>query len=527
MAQEFIRIPPDSTGKRITHNNIVTIAATSVVYDLTLIELEDEILGATSGVIGKFSGFDTVDGVKYIYLFNQNGDFTVGEILKHNGVNVATVMSVLERYTPNINIADKNIPSHTLSVDSNGSAYVRYSEGDLVFDAFGKAQFSQTSQIANHFYTYGDQPERYYDYTNNGGLISGVTSESALLLSVNNLSGSTAQRTSNQYYPYNPGEGNEIMLSLKIGDNGKTNCVRRWGLFDNNDGLFFELSGTTLSVVIRSTTTGTITEDRIPRTEFNGSQLSVGDGSLDASLFELDFSKFNLYWIDYQWLGVGRVRFGTYAPNGKRITMHTFRNPNQNDFIYTKRGTLPLGLEIKNVGSTASSSEMKLGCVSVERQGGNLTFPGKYYTITSNEVNVNSLGYSVLISGRPNLTHEGQINRTSIIPVSYQVYVDGDPVKIDLVMNSTLSGSTFAETGGLHSSTSIDKTATGYTGGTVVDSFMFGSGVNEKKLNEELTTSLTLGADGVTQPIFSLVAKTLKTSGSSKVVISVKWKETR
>lgn len=131
------------------------------------------------------------------------------------------------------------------------------------------------------------------------------------------------------------------------------------------------------------------------------------------------------------------------------------------------------------------------------------------------------------MSGKPNLTHEGQINRTSMIPVSYQVYVDGDPVKIDLVMNATLSGSTFGESGGLHSSTSIDKTATGYTGGTVIDSFMFGSGVNEKKLSEDLTTSLSLGADGITQPTFSLVAKTLKTSGSSKVVISVKWKETR
>jgi hypothetical protein len=44
---------------------------------------------------------------------------------------------------------------------------------------------------------------------------------------------------------------NDIMIGAKFGDTGVANNIRRLGLFNSTDGFFFELSGTTFSLVTR------------------------------------------------------------------------------------------------------------------------------------------------------------------------------------------------------------------------------------------------------------------------------------
>jgi hypothetical protein len=39
-----------------------------------------------------------------------------------------------------------------------------------------------------------------------------------------------------------------MSTSLSCGDSGKDGVVRRWGLFDEEDGVYFELDGLTFSV---------------------------------------------------------------------------------------------------------------------------------------------------------------------------------------------------------------------------------------------------------------------------------------
>ena len=51
----------------------------------------------------------------------------------------------------------------------------------------------------------------------------------------------------------------------------------------------------------------------------------------------LDLSKNNQYWIDFQWHGSGRVRFGTFH-NGARVIMH--------EFYYNNRNVLPMNQTI-------------------------------------------------------------------------------------------------------------------------------------------------------------------------------------
>jgi hypothetical protein len=101
------------------------------------------------------------------------------------------------------------------------------------------------------------------------------------------------------------------------------------GLFDEEDGVYFELDGLTFSVNIRNSITGLTN--------------TVIQDDFDETLpYVLDFSKFNLYWMDYQWQGVGRVRFGIYNPDGSRQLLHVIKNANSGPTPYMRRGTLHL-----------------------------------------------------------------------------------------------------------------------------------------------------------------------------------------
>lgn len=396
------------------------------------------------------------------------------------------------------------------------------SEGDLGFDAFGNAQFSQLTKVIDWMHTYHTHDEDFLDVTANGGSITGVTSESSVVFSTSTVSGSYASRTSHQYIPYNPGEGNEILISFRCGDEGKANVVRQWGLFDDEDGLFFQLSGTEFSVNIRNSASGTPTDTKVVQTAMNGDSLD----SANVSNYLLEFSKYNIYWLDYQWLGVGRVRFGTISPTGKRVTMHTFENPNQHTLPYMRKGALPLSLRQFNLDTASSTSEMRLICASILRQSHTVDFPGHYYSYTSPRTAISGSVFTPIMSSKPNTTHFGETNRVTLIPTDFEVVVEGDPVQVQVIANPALTGASYIHSGSTDSAFVIDTSATSYTGGSYKEALMLGSGVTHREIAEDLNNTLKLSADGVSQPVFSVMAKTINPAGNANVTVLFRWKET-
>ncbi len=136
--------------------------------------------------------------------------------------------------------------------------------------------------------------------------------------------GSSVSRTSNRYHFYQPGVGNLIINTLALDDNGKANNTRRWGYYDANNGIFWELAGTEFRVVLRSSTSGSVVDTVVAQADWNGDKL---DGA-GQSKMDIDLSKANFFFIDFAWLGVGAVRFGVLAQDGSRWIAHTFENPN-------------------------------------------------------------------------------------------------------------------------------------------------------------------------------------------------------
>lgn len=194
--------------------------------------------------------------------------------------------------------------------------------------------------------------------------------------------------------------------------NGWSNCLLKCGMFDDQNGLYFEYNGSELFAVRRSSTlqiSGTATVQFKngavigTNTKFT-SQLSVGEfivikgqtykiteitndslfyilpsyRGVDAtnviitktidtkvpqsqwnidkadgtgpSGFFLDIHKIHMAYMDYSWYGAGKVRFGFKDQRGKVIYCHEFIHNNKQTEAYMRSGNLPARYEIENLG---------------------------------------------------------------------------------------------------------------------------------------------------------------------------------
>lgn len=116
------------------------------------------------------------------------------------------------------------------------------------------------------------------------------------------------------------GAHNIYVAGIRLGDTGIANNIRRWGVFDDSNGLFFELAGTAIGIVIRKNGSDT----RI--TSFNG-----------ITAFVLD-TNFHVYEIIYS---AGSARFLQ-----DRKLIHKYSNTSS--AVCDKMG-LKLGAENKNI----------------------------------------------------------------------------------------------------------------------------------------------------------------------------------
>jgi len=80
-------------------------------------------------------------------------------------------------------------------------------------------------------------------------------------------------------------------------------------------------------------------------------------------------SKAQIVFHDIEWLGLGTVRCG-FVIDGRLIHCHSFHHANYITSTYMTTASLPLRYEIKNTGTTATSSKMKQVCSTVISEGG-------------------------------------------------------------------------------------------------------------------------------------------------------------
>jgi hypothetical protein len=247
----------------------------------------------------------------------------------------------------------------------------RLSPSGTLTDAFGRLRISQPITLFDSSHRFADNG--LWSTSNTaGGTYAFVPNQSTIDLTVNTTLNVEVIRETTKVFSYQPGKSLLILNTFAMAT-PKANLRQRVGYFGAFNGVYLENDGTTNYFVLRSYTSGSIVETRAAQVDWNHDKFDGTGYSAQGSQPEhstgLDVSKTNILWFDIEWLGVGDVRCG-FVVDGKLVIAHIFHNDNRNTVPYMTTASLPLRYEIKNTGTTASSSTLKQICSTVITEGG-------------------------------------------------------------------------------------------------------------------------------------------------------------
>lgn len=244
--------------------------------------------------------------------------------------------------------------------------------GDGASDAFGRLRISSPFTLFDSFHRYADNG-RIGQY--NVGVAGSTFNSNAgcVTMTVGGNTGDLIYRESLRTFAYQPGKSLLVLQTFCMAP-AVEGLRQRQGYFDTDNGVYLELDGTTLSFVRRSKSSGVVSEDRVPQTQWNVD--GMGIGPLNPSGITLDISRVQIMFTDIEWLGVGTVRQG-FVINGQFHTCHLWHHANTAGTVtspgnlpYMTTAILPVRAELQNTGNTNVSSNYNLICTSVISEGG-------------------------------------------------------------------------------------------------------------------------------------------------------------
>jgi hypothetical protein len=391
-------------------------------------------------------------------------------------------------------------------------------------DAFGRLRVSTPQTLFDSKQLYDKQPTYYDEVVNATATSTHSTTNAATTMTVN-ASGDYVIRQTKQRFNYQPGKSQLILCTFNLGT-ATANTTKRVGYFNtstvapytaNIDGLYLEFDGTTYNLC--QAKNGTVTS--IPRSSWNDPMNGTG-----ASGVNIDFTKCQILFIDFEWLGVGRVRMG-FVIDGNIYYAHNFNNANNVTSVYASSPNHSIRYEIRSTGGVTSMDHI---CSSVMSEGGE-QLTGTVRSVNTgvgaaNAITGTSIGTRYALIGlQLKTTHS---DSTVFIEGVSLLCGSGANFAWEAYLNPTVAG-TFTYTDVTNSSLQVaigDKTAspstTTVTGGTLIGSGYVSSAGNE--FQTSLPNNLRIGSTiaGVRDTIVLCVAHFL---GNETYYASVSWRE--
>lgn len=409
--------------------------------------------------------------------------------------------------------------SQFIRVNSDGSLVTGGSEVNIT--GFGETRVASPYLVGNYVNKY--QLDDYWYDTNivGGGTVSHVPLQSAIELEVTAASGDKAQLRTNNYFRYQAGRSMLVRITGYCSDSGQTNQVRRWGMFDENDGLFFEQSGGTIYVVQRSSTSGSVVDTKVAQASWSK---DVMDGT-GGSGITLDYTKGNIWEITFQWLGVGVVSFFI---NGTLI--HQFENPNSHAYPYMRTAVLPLSWDVENTGASATGGYTYI-CGSVSVEGGAELPEYTFCAYNAGDVIIDETEAPIL-SIRPSATFNSIENRMALIPIFATISTDGARASYRIVLNGTLTGPSWVSADP-DSAGEYDVSATAITGGTTLVRGLLPNAIDSKEFDfsqifNAFSRALRRKSFGTDVDVMTIMCRNEKnTGGDTNMRASITWQEVR
>lgn len=408
------------------------------------------------------------------------------------------------------------------TVSMSGSVTIAGYGDNPGLDAFGRLRVSNPTTLFESKQIFDNQ-DLYWSTTASNGQVTYIQNEAATLMSVSGTNGAFIIKQSRQRMNYQPGKS-LVVMGTYLFDSGSSNIVKRFGYFDNSNGLFFEQSGSNLNICLRTNTTGTPTTTQVSQSSWNLDRL---DGS-GSSGITLDITKAQISFFDFEWLGVGRVRAG-FVFNGQTIYVHEFNRANTLTKVYMSTPNLPIRYEIRSLAA-GSAATLKEICSTALSEGG-LEILGTLRTAnrgTSKLVNAANGVFCPVISIRLKSTNIGATiypTDISLVPTAADTFLWA------LILNPTVAGVDAASWVSLSNSAieyDISRTiANTLTGGTVIKSgYVSGQGVTVSAATiGDLKSSLLVSADVNNVPD-QLVLAVMHIGGSTMDYYgSLSWRE--
>lgn len=253
------------------------------------------------------------------------------------------------------------IKGRTPVINQNGSALVKPDPRHL--DLADRLRTSEKETLYTHTNISSDNHTVLKRLSGAGAVAFNYANASADL-SVGTASGDKATRQSYFYMPYLPGSP-MLLKATGIFAPSKENVAQRIGVFDDNDGLFFEDDGTGMGFVRRTSTSGSVVNNRVAQSSWNVDPLDgTGQSRKNIASFGDDLY---LFWIEYLWQGAVGYRAGIVI-DGVFVPVHEDFSTLGVPFMRTP--SLPIRYEIENTGAAASGTTLKEVCVDMAAEGG-------------------------------------------------------------------------------------------------------------------------------------------------------------
>lgn len=323
-------------------------------------------------------------------------------------------------------------------------------------DLFGRVKVSSPFTLFDAAHRY-DINNDFTSKTNGSGTITYNSNQSSVYLNVGSTSGDYVYFESRRVFTYQAGKSLQVLQTF-VFNSPKTNLRQRVGYFSVDNGFYLELDGTTVNLVRRSKTSGTVVETRVSQSQWNIDKL---DGT-GPSGYTLDLTKSQILFSEYEWLGVGSVRLG-FVIDGKPIIVHQFNHANVISGVYMTTASLPVRYEIENTGTTSGNSTLQQICVTVISNGGYERKVSPTIVKMTTVKNLSSTSFIPLITIR---LKSGRMDSV-VIPSQYDVLADsssGMLFEVAMIRNSTLTGSSYVASNSPN--VEYDISATSMTDGT-------------------------------------------------------------
>jgi hypothetical protein len=386
-------------------------------------------------------------------------------------------------------------------------------------DAFGRLRVSNPYTLFDGGLRYRDDPFKWDQQDTGTATSTFLPNECSMLMST--TAAGTSIRQSKQVFSYQPGKSLLSLLTFVM-NTPTAGVTQRVGYYGAENGVYFEVDGTDINLVIRKYTGGSVdsTTEKISRSNWNGDRLDGQGGQTNISGINLDVTKSQIFWTDIEWLGVGSVRCG-FVINGQFIVCHIFHHANILSKVYMTTACLPLRYELISTGPAAS---MRAICSTVISEGGyaNRSQTRAVGTALTGK-NLSNTAASPLVCIRLKSANIDSI----VVPTAFDLYGLQQAAFIyQVILNPTLTGASWTSAG-TNSSVEYDISATALTGGTVIAQGVFvgsnkGGAVQVGAGDVDFSQQLGRTIAGVSD-IWCLAA--ISTTNNDDAVGVVNWQE--